>query len=111
LLAAGNRPVSAIIFTHSHIDHFGGVFGVISPQEVAERKIPVIAPDGFMEEATSENVMVGTAMGRRSSCPFGKDLERSARGMVDTGPGKAVAYGHCGILPPNRVIGQPKEKK
>jgi alkyl sulfatase BDS1-like metallo-beta-lactamase superfamily hydrolase len=105
----GNRPVSAIIFTHSHIDHFGGVFGVISPQEVAERKIPVIAPDGFMEEATSENVMVGTAMGRRSSYQFGKDLERSAKGMVDTGLGKAVAYGHCGILPPNRIIRQPKE--
>jgi alkyl sulfatase BDS1-like metallo-beta-lactamase superfamily hydrolase len=63
----GSRPVSAIIFTHSHIGHCGGVFGVISPQEVAERKIPVIAPDGVMAEATSENVMVGTAMGRRQT--------------------------------------------
>ena len=68
----GDKPVSAIIFTHSHIDHFGGVFGVISPQEAVERKIPVIAPDGFMEEATSENILVGTAMGRRSSYQFGK---------------------------------------
>ncbi len=62
-----------------------------------------------MEEATSENVMVGTAMGRRSSYQFGKDLERSAKGMVDTGLGKAVAYGNFGILPPNRIIKQPKE--
>ncbi len=105
----GDKPVSAIIFTHSHIDHFGGVFGVTSPQEAAERKIPVIAPDGFMEEATSENILVGTAMGRRSGYQFGKDLERSAKGMVDTGLGKAVAYGNYGILPPNRIIKQPKE--
>ena len=65
----GDKPVSAIIFTHSHIDHFGGVFGVTSPQEVVERKIPVIAPDGFMEEATSENILVGTAMGRTVRLP------------------------------------------
>jgi alkyl sulfatase BDS1-like metallo-beta-lactamase superfamily hydrolase len=105
----GDKQVSAIIFTHSHVDHFGGVFGVISPQEAAERRIPVIAPDGFMQEATSENVMVGTAMGRRSSYQFGKDLERSAKGIVDTGLSKAVAYGKFGILPPNRIIRQPRE--
>ena len=106
----GDKRVSAIIFTHSHVDHFGGVLGVISPQEVSKRQIPVIAPDGFMEEATSENVLVGTAMARRSSYQFGKDLERSPKGMIDTGLGKAVAYGNVGILPPNRIIRQPKEK-
>jgi alkyl sulfatase BDS1-like metallo-beta-lactamase superfamily hydrolase len=106
----GNRPVSAIIFTHSHIDHFGGVLGVISPREATERRIPIIAPDGFMEEATSENILVGIGMGRRSSYQFGKDLERSARGLVDNGLGKAVAYGHVGILPPNRIIRQPREE-
>ncbi len=105
----GNKPVSAIIFTHSHVDHFGGALGVISSQEVAKRKLPVIAPDGFMEEATSENVMVGTAMARRSIYQFGKNLERSAKGMVDNGLGKSVAYGNVGILPPNRIIRQPKE--
>jgi alkyl sulfatase BDS1-like metallo-beta-lactamase superfamily hydrolase len=105
----GDKPVSAIIFTHSHGDHFGGILGVISPQEVANRKIPVIAPDGFMEEATSENGLVGVGMVRRSSYQFGKDLERSAKGMVDNGLGKAVAYGSTGILPPNRIIKQPKE--
>jgi len=105
----GNKPVSAIIFTHSHMDHFGGVFGVTSFQDVAERKIPVITPEGFIEEATSENVMVGIAMGRRSIYQFGKDLERSAKGMVDTGLGKAVAYGNYGIMPPSRIIKQPKE--
>nr|WP_316641488.1 alkyl sulfatase dimerization domain-containing protein [uncultured Roseateles sp.] len=100
----GNRPVSAIVFTHSHIDHFGGVLGVATAEEVAARKIPVVAPEGFMEEATSENVMVGTAMGRRSGYQFGKDLERSAKGLVDTGLGKNVAYGSLGILPPTQLI-------
>lgn len=100
----GDRPVSAIVFTHSHIDHFGGALGVATADEVAARKIPVVAPVGFMEEATSENVMVGTAMGRRSSYQFGKDLERSATGLVDTGLGKNVAYGTFGILRPNQLI-------
>ncbi|MFZ6657341.1 alkyl/aryl-sulfatase [Undibacterium sp. TJN19] len=102
----GDKPVSAIIFTHSHADHFGGALGIITPEEVASRKLPVIAPDGFMEEATSENILVGTAMARRSSYQFGKDLERSARGLVDTGLGKGVAYGSIGVLQPNQLITQ-----
>src|ERR1019366_4443432 len=106
----GDKPVSAIVFTHSHIDHFGGVLGVVSPQKVAARNIPVIASDGFMEEATSENVMVGTAMGRRSLYQFGKDLERSPKGMVDTGLGKDVAYGNFGILQPTQLITQPTQE-
>jgi alkyl sulfatase BDS1-like metallo-beta-lactamase superfamily hydrolase len=106
----GDKPVSAIVFTHSHIDHFGGVLGVVSPQEVAARNIPVIASDGFMEEATSENVMVGTAMGRRSLYQFGKDLERSPKGMVDTGLGKGVAYGNFGILQPTQLITQTTQE-
>jgi alkyl sulfatase BDS1-like metallo-beta-lactamase superfamily hydrolase len=106
----GDRPVSAVVFSHSHIDHFGGALGVVSAKEVAERNIPVIASDGFMEEATSENVMVGTAMGRRSLYQFGKDLERSPKGMVDTGLGKAVAYGSFGILQPTQLIVRPTEE-
>ncbi len=105
----GNKPVSAVIFTHSHIDHFGGSLGVISPREVSRLKIPVIAPEGFMEEAVSENILVGTAMARRAGYQFGMALERSAKGMVDTGLGKAVASGTCGILVPNIVIRQSRE--
>ncbi len=101
----GDKPVSAIIFTHSHADHFGGVLGVTSAQDAAERKLPIVAPEGFMEEATSENVMVGTAMGRRSGFQFGKDLPRNAKGFVDAGLGKGVAYGTFGILPPNVLVG------
>ena len=106
----GNKPVTALVFTHSHIDHFGGALGIVSPAEVAQRKLPVIASAGFMEESTGENVMVGTAMGRRSVYQFGRDLERSPKGNVDTGLGKNVVYGSFGILPPNKLITQPTEE-
>ena len=106
----GDKPVAALIFTHSHMDHFGGAMGIISPQEVAQRKVPVIASEGFMEESTGENVMVGTAMGRRSAYQFGKDLERSSKGNVDTGLGKNVVYGTFGILPPTHLITKPTEE-
>lgn len=106
----GNHAVSALIFTHSHIDHFGGALGVISAAEVAARHVPVIAPEGFLEEATSENVMVGSAMGRRSRYQFGKDVAPSPTGFVDTGLGKEVAYGTYGILAPTRYVSQPTEE-
>ena len=106
----GDKPVVALVFTHSHIDHFGGALGIVSAREVAERKIPVIASEGFMEEATGENVMVGTVMGRRSIYQFGRDLERSPKGNVDTGLGKGVVYGTFGILQPTRLISKPTEE-
>ena len=106
----GNKPVSALIFTHSHVDHFGGALGIISAKEAAERKVPVVASEGFMEEATSENVMVGTAMARRSSYQFGKDLARSPTGNVDTGLGKSVVYGTFGILPPTQLVTRPTQE-
>jgi len=105
----GDKPVSAVVFTHSHIDHFGGALGVISAKEAAERKVPIVASEGFMEEATSENVFVGTAMGRRSLYQFGRDLERSPKGLVDTGLGKNVAYGNFGILQPTQLITRPTQ--
>lgn len=106
----GNKPVSAMVFTHSHADHFGGALGVLSAEEAASRKVPVVAPDGFMEEATSENVLVGTAMARRSTYQFGKNLERSPTGNVDTGLGKSVVYGAVGILPPTKLVTRPTEE-
>lgn len=105
----GSKPVSAVILTHAHADHFGGVLGVLTPKEVAERKIPIVAPVGFMEEATSENIMVGTAMARRSLYQFGRDLPRNAKGNVDTGLGKDVAYGSIGIIAPTMLIEKPTQ--
>jgi alkyl sulfatase BDS1-like metallo-beta-lactamase superfamily hydrolase len=106
----GNTPVSAMIFTHSHVDHFGGALGVMSAREAAERKLPIVAPQGFIDEATSENVMVGPAMGRRSSYQFGKDLPQSPAGIVDNGLGKNVAYGTFGILVPTQLITEPTQE-
>ncbi|HPW82878.1 MAG TPA: alkyl sulfatase dimerization domain-containing protein [Rhodoferax sp.] len=105
-----DKPVTALIFTHSHADHFGGALGIITPEEVAKRKVPVLASAGFMEESTGENVMVGSAMGRRSMYQFGKNLERSAKGNVDTGLGKNVFYGAVGILAPTQLITKPTEE-
>lgn len=102
----GARKVSGVVFTHSHVDHFGGVLGVVPAAEVAERKIPVVAPVGFMEEATSENVLVGPAMGRRAMYMYGDRLDRSAKGLVDDGLGKAVAFGSVGILEPSVLVTQ-----
>ncbi|WP_422016491.1 alkyl/aryl-sulfatase [Roseateles sp.] len=100
----GNKPVSAIVFTHSHADHFGGALGVVSAEDAAARQLPVIAPAGFMEEATSENLLVGTAMGRRATWMYGNLLPRNATGSVDTGLGKALALGRLGILAPTQLV-------
>ena len=105
----GKKPVSAIVFTHAHIDHFGGVLGVTTMKDIADRKLPIVAPAGFMEEATSENILVGTGMGRRSLYQFGRDLPRSAKGNVDTGLGKDVVYGSSAIVPPSVLIDKPAQ--
>jgi alkyl sulfatase BDS1-like metallo-beta-lactamase superfamily hydrolase len=100
----GDHRVSAILFTHSHVDHFGGALGVVSAEEAAARALPVVAPAGFLEEATSENVLMGPAMARRSMYMYGSRLPRSPRGLVDEGLGRAVAYGRVGILPPTLLV-------
>jgi alkyl sulfatase BDS1-like metallo-beta-lactamase superfamily hydrolase len=86
----GDRPVSAVIFTHSHADHFGGVEAVLPPGPAT---VPIVAPDGFMEEATSENVIAGIAMGRRALFMYGLALPNSAVGHVDTGLGRGLPTG------------------
>ncbi|MDQ7972094.1 MAG: alkyl sulfatase dimerization domain-containing protein [Rhodocyclaceae bacterium] len=105
----GARPVSAVVFTHSHVDHFGGALGVISAEEAKARQVPVVAPAGFMEEATSENLLVGTAMGRRAAYMYGNLLPRNAQGAIDTGLGKAVALGRIGILAPTVLVDKPTQ--
>lgn len=98
------KPIVAMIFTHSHLDHFGGVLGVLSEEEIESGNIRIIAPEGFMEEATSENIIAGTAMSRRAMLMYGKQLARSERGHVDSGLGKGPAFGTFGILVPTEII-------
>ena len=104
----GDIKLTGVIFTHSHIDHFGGVLSLINSQQAADNNVPIIAPAGFMEESTSENIIAGPAMTRRGVYMFGNSLPRSAEGHVDAGLGKQVIYGSTSILQPTLVIDQPE---
>ena len=100
----GERPVVAVVFTHSHIDHFGGVKGVIGAEEIQSGKVRLIAPKDFQVEAVSENVLAGVVMGRRATYMYGSALSRTARGHVDSGLGKGPALGSVSLLPPTDII-------
>ena len=106
----GDKPVSALIFTHSHADAFGGAPAILSADEAKARGVPVVAPAGFMEEAVSENIVMGPAMARRAAYMYGNLLPRSAVGLVDDGLGKALAFGRIGLLPPTVVVDQPRQE-
>ncbi|MGA1827972.1 alkyl/aryl-sulfatase [Microbacterium sp.] len=100
----GDREVRAVIYTHSHVDHFGGVFGVASPEDAASGKVEIIAPEGFLEHAVSENVYAGKAMGRRSGYMYGAALARGPRGQVGAGLGQTTSSGQLGLIVPTRDI-------
>lgn len=97
----GAKPIVAVIFTHSHIDHFGGIEGLL---EGSNDKPQIIAPTGFMHEATSENVLAGSTMSRRAAYMYGRQLQASSTGHVGSGLGKAPAFGSPGIRKPDTVI-------
>ncbi len=107
----GEKPVSAVVFTHSHVDHFGGVLGILEAAEAARRQVPIVAPEGFIAEATSENILAGIAMARRSLFMFGPRLPRGPRGHVGSGLGKGPAYGTMAILPPTDVVTTTPEER
>ncbi len=100
----GERPVRAVIYTHSHADHFGGVLGVVDPADVAAGDVEIVAPDGFMREAVSENVIAGPAMARRATYMFGPLLPPGPTGHVDAGLGKTTPRGSIGLIPPTVEI-------
>jgi len=96
----GARPVVAVIYTHSHADHFGGARGLVSQADVDAGRVQVIAPAGFMEAAVSENVIAGAAMGRRAAYQFGTFLPKGPSGQVSSGIGQAISAGTQTLLPP-----------
>ncbi|GMR06248.1 MAG: alkyl sulfatase dimerization domain-containing protein [Gammaproteobacteria bacterium] len=100
----GERPVVAVVYSHSHADHFGGVRGVANLEDVNSGKIKIIAPAGFMESAAAENVYAGNAMNRRLFYQYGVLLPRSPFGHVDQSIGKNTAAGNIGLIPPTVII-------
>lgn len=105
----GQRPVTAVIYTHSHVDHYGGVRGVVDEREVSAGNVEIVAPDRFMQEVVLENVLAGNAMIRRAQFQFGATLPKGPRGQVDAGLGKVTSRGTVTLIPPTRTIKAPIE--
>lgn len=106
----GRRPVVAVVYSHAHADHFGGVRGMIDEADVKSGKVQVIAPGHFMEHAVSENIFAGNAMTRRLEYAYGTILPRNPFGHVDQAIGKNVADGTIGLIAPTRQIFMPYEE-
>ena len=106
------KPISAVIYSHSHVDHYGGVKGIVDEKDVKSGKVKVLAPSGFLEEAVKENVYAGNAMSRRSFYQYGSMLPRNPKGHVDTGLGKTVSSGgNVTLIPPTDIIKTTGEKR
>jgi alkyl sulfatase BDS1-like metallo-beta-lactamase superfamily hydrolase len=105
------KPVVAVIYTHTHTDHWGGVKGVTNEGDVASGKVVVLAPEGFLEYAVSETVIAGNATRRRGLYQFGPLLPKGERGLVDAGLGKTLSLGRTSLIPPTDTIRKTGEKR
>ncbi len=100
----GDRPVTGLLYTHSHVDHFGGARGVVDQADVDSGRVPVLAPTGFLEHAVSENVFAGTAMARRAGYMYGALLDRGPDGQLTSGLGQTTSLGTITLVPPTVEI-------
>ncbi len=107
----GQRPVVAVIHTHSHVDHFAGVLGVISAEDAESGAVAVIAPEHFVDESLSENVLAGNVMNRRATYMYGNLLPPGPDGFVSTGLGAALSMGTTGFVVPNDTVRQSGETR
>lgn len=105
----GQKPVVAVLYTHSHHDHYAGVKGVTSDEDVAAGRAAVLAPDGWLDAVVSENVFAGNAMARRASYQYGMFLPLGARGQVDSGLGKGNPHGTGSLIAPTDIISRTGE--
>ncbi|HEV7850436.1 MAG TPA: alkyl sulfatase dimerization domain-containing protein [Mycobacterium sp.] len=105
----GDRAVSAVIYTHSHVDHFGGVLGVTTQADVDAGEVVVIAPEHFTQHAVQENVYAGTAMGRRAGYMYGGALARGPQGQVGCGLGQVASAGEVALIVPTLHIRETGE--
>jgi alkyl sulfatase BDS1-like metallo-beta-lactamase superfamily hydrolase len=107
----GERPVVAVLITHSHVDHFGGILGVVSQEQVQSGEIALITPVDFVNESLNENVLAGNAMGRRATYMYGNLLKPSPTGFVSTGLGASLSLGSTGFLVPSDIVSQTGETR
>ena len=107
----GTRPVTAVIYSHSHGDHFGGVRGIINEADVKAGKVAILAPEHFLAETASENVMAGPAMGRRATFQFGSNLTPGPQGQMGSGIGKGIGGGDITLIPPTIDIRKTGEQR
>ncbi|MFN8520354.1 MAG: alkyl sulfatase dimerization domain-containing protein [Chloroflexota bacterium] len=107
----GDRPVVGVVYTHSHVDHFGGVKGITTQEDVDAGRCPIIAPDGFVEHAVAENIYAGVAMARRSAYMYGAALARGVEGQVGTGLGQTVSTGTVSLIAPTDTITRTGETR
>ena len=98
------KPVLAVIYSHSHVDHYGGVGGVTTAADAASGTVKVIAPEGFLEHAVSENIIAGPAMLRRARFQFGMTLPRGAEGEMTSGLGPCPSQGSLSLIAPNELV-------
>ncbi|GIU04957.1 MULTISPECIES: alkyl/aryl-sulfatase [unclassified Shewanella] len=106
----GKRPVVAVIYSHSHLDHFGGVRGIVNEEDVKAGKVKIIASEGFTEHAVSENVIAGNVMGRRAVYMYGAMLPRNAQGGVNGGLGQTTSAGTGSLIAPTDYITKTGQK-
>jgi len=107
----GPRPIRALIYSHSHADHFGGALGMVSQDAVDRGEVAVLAPEGFLHHAIAENVIAGPAMGRRARFQFGNTLTRGPKGEVTSGLGPGLPPGTLSLLPPTEVLTRTGETR
>jgi alkyl sulfatase BDS1-like metallo-beta-lactamase superfamily hydrolase len=107
----GKKPVVAVIYTHSHVDHYGGVRGVVDEADVKSGKVKIYAPAGFMEAAVAENIMAGNVMSRRASYMYGNLLKPDAKGQVGAGLGTTTSAGTVTLIAPTNIIEKDGQKE
>ncbi len=106
----GKRPVVAVVYSHSHVDHYGGVRGIVDEKDVKAGKVQIIAPEHFTEHAVSENVIAGNVMSRRAIYMYGAMLPRNAQGGVNGSLGQTTSTGSAGLIVPNKFVSKTGEK-
>jgi alkyl sulfatase BDS1-like metallo-beta-lactamase superfamily hydrolase len=107
----GEKPVKAVIYTHSHVDHYGGVRGVVEQADVESGDVKIYAPEGFLEAAVAENIMAGNAMSRRASYMYGNLLPPDPKGQVGAGLGTTTSAGTVTLIPPTDIISETGHKE